>query len=233
MAEDYLSFINTPYFWVIAIIVGILIVVIWLLGKYKKDEFKGKQAFIDIVQREVKSIVNTFGYTANAKLYHGIHEIGKVIKYANVISNPKIRKMPNKTEVMETIVTNPETATFYLLSCRKLGLINSLKALIGFGVFFILIQRELITVREKKMYIDNTLRFDEFGKVWVLANPGNVAIIENLYWKDNYETSLGELAEYPRKIAYLETMLGKDIEKMDKTIEAIDSSKKSKMRKFF
>lgn len=229
---DYLSFINTPYFWILAIVIGIIIIIIYFLNKRKKSDFQGKKAFRDIVQENIKNMIKTFGIKTSGKLYYGIHEIGIINKMCYLMSNPK-KENSVATEILDTKITNIDTHTFTLLRMRKKGILNSFMASLGMGIFFILIQKELITIREKKMYIDGSLRFDEFGKVWLLAQQSNIDIIENLYWKDNYETSLGELSEFPKKISYLETALGREVEKIDKTVEAIDSSKKSKMRKFF
>lgn len=227
--------INSPYFLPICFICAILIIFIYFYNN-RKSQFQGKRAFQNIVQENIKSLLKTFGIPTKAKLYHSIHEIGNISKYVFLVSSPQTANSV-KTELMNTKVVNPNNPeaifNFVLLRCHKKGIVNGILAFVGIGIFFVLIQKDLITIREKKMYVDGSLRFDEFGKVWTLSTEDNIGIIENIYWRDNYETSLGELAEFPRKIAYLETLLGKNVEKTDKEIEAYSKSKQEKLKRFF
>lgn len=233
------DFLNSPYFWLVLIFIGIIVLLIWLVSKYKKSDKSGKEIFDDIVQTEVKSIMKVFGISSNSKLYHGLNCIAVAKKYCLTKTNlehhkktdSKLTDLSEKVDIEKSI--RSKDFNFYLMKCCKTGLFNSILSALGIGNFYMLIQKELVFLREKKIYLDGNINFDEFGKVWVLAQHDTIKIVLNLYWKNNYENVLGEIAEVPRKLAYLETLLPREVEKTEKTIEAIETGKRSKMKKFF
>jgi len=211
IAQVINSFITNPIFWIF-IIIGI--VVYFLIIKRKKpDEYKGIN-LREAISKEQKNQFRLAGLKQkNRYLRQSTYIIGRIRRMIEIPF-----KMPIDTEnkakeitkdLKHKIISKYPTKIFIGLQIIEKGLFNEILAILGFGLRYFLIDKDLIIdIYNKDIIIPAQANFYDFTGWHIFSNEGE-EFVSNIVYKLALENTLEAVVNNVPKNAYLEMKTAK------------------------
>jgi len=202
------------------ILIGIVVFITWYLVKPKpKEELKHISLFKE-VRKDMKELFSVaeekLGYGKTLSI--GIQKIGYILKminfnWRNVKGNP-IKEL--KLKALEKEKPQTSSKQFYGFKVCQKGFVNkALANILGIGIKYYLIDKELCTINPFDVVINPLSQYTNYLGIMIFSNVGE-QIISNVAYKKTLENTLEAMVNYIPKMSFIELQQSKFAGRLDK-----------------
>lgn len=198
--------INSPYLWVVII----LIIVYFIVAKWKGDKkrpeeepFYGMKVRRAMTDKQLSNHMKMWGEKVKRmNLFRGFVKVGVI-----VIVDP-LFKYPNEAELKELGIKTKEEGKIletYAIGYRKAGLMGLLKYMFLGKFDKLLIDPKGIEIdyNNKRACIDPKLHLLDDSSIWSTATNKENMIINDMNMKADHENVKGFVSDFPRRLSNL------------------------------
>jgi len=218
---------NVPNYY---LYIGIVAVVLIIIYKNKERIFgKKEDEYTEInLEREINNEVKALFDISSKKIFKqkkllrvGYNPIGRVVRIMDFNWSEKLIKNANPLKqvgkkTLSIISPKVHIKSFYGFEIIKSNFLGKIKYIFGFGKFFFLVDKELITDNPSEYVINpNSQPNRYFKSIWIFSEAGKDALL-NVADRITLTETLQALANFIPRMTYLETKTAKLILKAGK-----------------
>lgn len=195
-------------------------------GIPKPGKLEGIEILEKLTKKEIKARLSALGIKTNGKLRVGYHQIGLLVKETSLKAKVtrQVKGEAGKPKKFEEI-----DLEFKLIQYSTSTLAKWLKF---FGQKYILVGTDMLDQVPDGLTINPQFGLTYFGNIFLVNRLEEQDMMESMIWRENYQEIIGQLTDWPRKLAYLLPQLPLSVEKTNAEINAYEDARKGRMKSY-
>lgn len=194
------SILSAPWVWLVIAMAIAGFVIIKLKNKKPPPEtrpFWGYEVRSGVTKQDAKHRLQTFGFKGGQTLHKGFLRAGKVLKIEPIKRLYKVQEGRGKNAKFVT-----KEREHYLISFRKFGLMNRIKAWLG-QYEFINVSPAICTFDygDKNLTLDANAFIADNSGIWTMNTEAENELIDIINLQKDFSNLKGFVSDFPRRMS--------------------------------